>query len=1028
MQKLTSSQENSDSTTDDGDGNDTESKLENEAELVQWVYDQYEKCKGQRAQQQKAWEFNLMSYGGDQWKRLISGKIETPIAPTWRSKLVTNLIRPAVRQQITRMTNQKPSVSILPVSTSEDDIFAAQAGEAVWDSLYSRKRFHALYQRAAFWVVTTGNGFMKTYWDSTKVDKTFLAVNPMLEKPVPAQGDIEYGVITPFNLFVPDLLIEDIEDQPFIIEAYTRPVLWVNTVWKDKLKAPVEADCRAQSEIFNTAYWSANGNDGSAQPDAVLVMECWMKPGAHPACPKGAMLTVIGKQLLQYTEGLPYSHGEYPIAHWGDIPTGKFYRESVVTDLIPLNQQYNRTRNQIIESMLRTARTQMAYVEGSLDPNRITSRPGEMWPIKPGYQMPVPIPAQPIPQFVTDELRILKQDFEDISGQHAVSRGQTQGGVVAACVDPATMALTRKGWASYTDLSVGDEILTYDRVSGTSSFKPIRFIEVHDYAGTMYAFNSKYFNALATPDHKWLVTKRSGKQAIVESQHLAHNDSIRFTAALSGGERPVKAEFAELLGWILSDGHFDSAGGIKIHQSYKVNEYKCERIEDVLIASGIDYRLSRNKSTEMVEFYIRKQDSIGIRELIPGKRINVELFTTWHPELIQAVVDGLIGGDGHISETGQTLFFTKWRTEAEAFQTLNALLGKSVGISEIASETSTNGSMYFCTVKIDRYNKAIVGRSNLRQVPYDGVVWCPNVEGGLWFAKRGDSIFLTHNTAINYLQEQDDTMNYTAYSSGEFFVEKIGKQSLAIVADMWDIPRIVRTIGTDRSFDVIELKGAQIANGLDLRVEAGSSLAKSKTARQALLMDMAKMGFITPEQLLDLIDMGGTQKLTETLRVDMYEAQRENLKLKKLSAVDIEAADMQYQQSMIPDANGYVDPNTMDPGTGMTLQRPCMVPVHDWQNHQVHIDVHNRFRKSQEFEFLDPIVQKEFQSHILLHQVQLISAQQRMMAQMGGGPVPGMMGPEMADTMNDNAAMGGEMNGNGPDQQPPGGIPGGGQA
>lgn len=715
MQKLTSSQENSDSTTDDGDGNDTESKLENEAELVQWVYDQYEKCKGQRAQQQKAWEFNLMSYGGDQWKRLISGKIESPKAPTWRSKLVTNLIRPAVRQQITRMTNQKPSVSILPVSTSEDDIFAAQAGEAVWDSLYSRKRFHALYQRAAFWVVTTGNGFMKTYWDSTKVDKTFLAVNPMLEKPVPAQGDIEYGVITPFNLFVPDLLIEDIEDQPFIIEAYTRPVLWVNTVWKDKLKAPVEADCRAQSEIFNTAYWSANGNDGSAQPDAVLVMECWMKPGAHPACPKGAMLTVIGKQLLQYTEGLPYSHGEYPIAHWGDIPTGKFYRESVVTDLIPLNQQYNRTRNQIIESMLRTARTQMAYVEGSLDPNRITSRPGEMWPIKPGYQMPVPIPAQPIPQFVTDELRILKQDFEDISGQHAVSRGQTQGGVVAA-------------------------------------------------------------------------------------------------------------------------------------------------------------------------------------------------------------------------------------------------------------------------------------------------------------------------TAINYLQEQDDTMNYTAYSSGEFFVEKIGKQSLAIVADMWDIPRIVRTIGTDRSFDVIELKGAQISSGLDLRVEAGSSLAKSKTARQALLMDMAKMGFITPEQLLDLIDMGGTQKLTETLRVDMYEAQRENLKLKKLSAVDIEAADMQYQQSMIPDANGYIDPNTIDPGTGMTLQRPCMVPVHDWQNHQVHIDVHNRFRKSQEFEFLDPIVQKEFQSHILLHQVQLISAQQRMMAQMGGGPVPGMMGPEMADTMNDNAAMGGEMNGNGPDNQPPGGIPGGGQA
>lgn len=716
LEKLTSSQGNSESPDKFAAEDEQAKKAKADAELVQWVRAQYEKCKGQRAQQQKAWEFNLLSYGGDQWRRLISGKLETPKAPTWRSKLVTNLIRPAVRQQITRMTNQKPSVSILPVSTSEDDIFAAQAGEAVWDSLYSRKRFHALYQRAAFWVVTTGNGFMKTWWDPNKVDKNFMAVNPMLQKPVQMRGDIEYGVVTPFNLFVPDLLVEDIEDQPFIIEAYTRPVLWVNTVWKQYLKYPVQADCVTRSEIFNTAYWNANGNDGSAVPDAVLVIECWMKPGAHAACPNGGMLTIIGDQLVQQTEGLPYSHGEYPIAHWGDIPTGKFYRESMVSDLIPLNQQYNRTRNQMIESMIRTARTQIMYTEGSIDPNRVTSRPGELIPVKPGYQMPQPLPAQPIPQFVTDELRILKQDFEDISGQHAVSKGQA-GGVIAA-------------------------------------------------------------------------------------------------------------------------------------------------------------------------------------------------------------------------------------------------------------------------------------------------------------------------TAINYLQEQDDTMNYTAYSSGEFFVEKIGKQSLSIVADMWDIPRIIRTIGTDRSFDVIELKGSQIANGLDLRVEAGSSLAKSKTARQALLMDMAKMGFITPQQLLDLIDMGGTQKLTEILRVDMYEAQRENLTLKKLQPMQIQMADMQYELGMQPDpATGEIDPNTIDPGTGMTLQRPCMVPVHDWQNHKVHIDVHNRFRKSQEFQFLDPIVQKEFQNHILLHQVQLIMSEQRAGMMMQGGPPPGMMDPNMADMGMDNAMMGGEIpNGDSANYEPSGGSFGGGQA
>lgn len=722
MKKLTSSDKNSDSPPE---YEKTQDNTKTDP-IVQWARQQYELCKSQRAQQQKAWEYNLLQYGGDQWRRLISGKIETPKAPSWRSKLVTNKIRPAVRQQITRMTNQKPSVSILPVSTSEDDLFAAQAGEAVWDSLYSRKRFHQLYMRCAFWVAVTGNGFFKTYWDANKIDKSFLAVSPMLQKPMAVKGDIEFGVVTPFNLFAPDLLVEDIEDQPFLIEAYTRPVEWVNTFWKDKLQYPVSADCVSASEIFNTAYWSTK-NDGSAVPDAVLVLEVWLKPGAHKDYPNGAMLTIIGQQLIQKTDGLPYSHGEYPIAHWGDIMTGKFYRESMVTDLAPLNQQYNRTRAQMIESMIRTGRTQIMYTEGSLDPNRVTSRPGELIPIKPGYQMPVPLPAQPIPQFVTDELRILSQDFEDISGQHAVSKGQTQGGVIAA-------------------------------------------------------------------------------------------------------------------------------------------------------------------------------------------------------------------------------------------------------------------------------------------------------------------------TAINYLQEQDDTMNYPVYASGEAVVEKVGRQSLSIVADMWDIPRIIRTIGTDRSFDVIELKGAQIANGLDLRVEAGSSLSKSKTARQAFLMDLAKMQFISPEQLLDLIDMGGTKKLTEVLRTDMYAAQRENLKMKKLDPLTIEQADAMYQMAMQPDASGYVDPNTIDPSTGQTLQRPCMVPVNEWDDHQVHIDVHNRFRKSQEFEFLPDIVKREFQNHILLHQVQLIMNTQRSMMMQQGGPPPGMMDPNMAGPPSPEMLMGGEavpapgmseggmQNGNDPNLQPGGPGPSGGQA
>jgi hypothetical protein len=653
-------------------------------------------------------------YSGEQFANLIAsaGQIKKPNMPSSASKLVTNLLRPMVRQQISRMTSEKPTVTVVPVSASDDDLMAAQGGQAVFDSLYTNQKIQSKLIRTAFWTVITGNGFFKTYWDQNKIDNNFLTVNPLITQPQPTAGDICFGTVTPFNLFIPDLLEEDIECQPYVIEVYTKTVLWANTVWKEYLKKPVEADCVGSNEIFESSYWKQK-NDGSAKPDSVRVMECYLKPGAHKDFPNGGMLTVVGNQLVQRVDHLPYSHGEFPHAHWGDIQTGKFYRDSILKDTSPINKQYNMTRNQMITSMIRTARTQFAYVEGSIDPNRMTSRPGEMFPVKPGFQFPQAIPAQNIPPFVENELRVLKGDLEDISAQHTVSKGQAPGsGVVAA-------------------------------------------------------------------------------------------------------------------------------------------------------------------------------------------------------------------------------------------------------------------------------------------------------------------------TAINFLLEQDNSVFYTTIASGEDLIQKVGKQALSIIADMWELPKIIRTIGTDSAFDAVELKGSDIARGLDIRVERGSMLPESKTAKQALLMDMAKMGFISPENLLDLLPMGGVKRLTEIIKVDMSQAQRENLKMKKLDPLELKLSAQEYQQKMLPDPmTGEVDPSTFDPMTGQTLTQPLPVPVNDFDNHKVHIEVHNRFRKTQEFELLDDSVKKVFADHILQHQVFMMMSAQRDMMSQSGMPIPGMDGPGMSNPFTEQQQQmdmgGGDPNANQQSGQLPG--------
>ena len=67
-----------------------------------------------------------------------------------------------------------------------------------------------------------------------------------LETPIPSQGKIKIEKVTPFHVFVPDLLSEDLEDQPFIMHVMTKNPLWVKQVYGIE----VTPDSRSASTIL----------------------------------------------------------------------------------------------------------------------------------------------------------------------------------------------------------------------------------------------------------------------------------------------------------------------------------------------------------------------------------------------------------------------------------------------------------------------------------------------------------------------------------------------------------------------------------------------------------------------------------------------------------------------------------------------------------------------------------------------------------------------------------------------------------
>lgn len=394
--------------------------------LASWTQQQYQKCKQDREGITRQWYINLAFYKGDQYVDVIRGNlIKLPAMPN-KVRMVINKIRPAMRTQVSRMTSQKPSATVVPASSEDDDLLAAEAGESVWEHLSETQEYQKHMINACWWASNTGVGYIKTEWDKSYEDKD-------ADNGQGALGKIKYSSPSPFHIHVPNLLERDIEDQPFVLHTFTMTLEEAKYRFPDKIDDEKKPTVVGTNEIMESKYLNLRGGDNNAQPDSVLVIEAWVKPNQIALMPKGGLLIVVDDILVYKSEdGIPHEHGEYPFAKIDEVLSGGYYSTSVIEDLIPLQREYNSNRSLTVEARKLTAKPGYFVQEGSVDMSKWRSVSGQLIPVKPGFQNPVPMTLPQIPSYVAAELQTIDKDFEDISGQHQVSKGTAPSGVTAA--------------------------------------------------------------------------------------------------------------------------------------------------------------------------------------------------------------------------------------------------------------------------------------------------------------------------------------------------------------------------------------------------------------------------------------------------------------------------------------------------------------------------------------------------------------------------------------------------------------------
>ena len=199
--------------------------------------------------------------------------------------------------------------------------------------------------------------------------------------------------------------------------------------------------------------------------------------------------------------------------------------------------------------------------------------------------------------------------------------------------------------------------------------------------------------------------------------------------------------------------------------------------------------------------------------------------------------------------------------------------------------------------------------------------------------------------SIIALQEADETKLAISTRELKCGVKETGYQILMLVKQFWDEERTIRTWSRDGELEVAQFSKSDLGQQLDVHVSAESTLPRSKGARIQLSVDLWKQGIITdPRHFVRLLDVPGSDFLVETLNLDAKQAEREHGHLVEMEPVE--------------------------------------VPV--WHDHTAHIATHNEFRKSEEYEQLEPDARAWFDGHVAVH-LQIVA---QLAAQAAAAAVP----------------------------------------
>ncbi|MBR5535749.1 MAG: hypothetical protein IKU60_03785 [Clostridia bacterium] len=403
------------------------------ADLIAFIREEFGRRKQERMPYELRWTLNANFYMGNQYCDINTYRdfgIEQ-LLPLNKQKEreVYNRIAPIIETRAANLQKIDYAMSVKPRRNDVDDAAKADVCSKIINHMMDVSGFNQKKNQAIMWNEITGGGFWVCGWNSAKGRVTTIEEYTELEEDGSInvkrrevhEGDVEYSLLSNFEVYPDDVMVEGIENQNSIMvvqvinrkEAYDRyniktdgETIQTFTVTPKPISYGIEKEC------------TGNILSQSEKRHAVRIITYYEKPGRE--FPNGRCITMadVEEGVILYNGELP--GGIIPLSQFKckSIP-GQFFGKSVIEDLIPLQRAYNDAKNSVGEYIKRLAVGELLAEEGSIDVDSLEMygrRDGRIIEYKQGSQKPTNMPIDRLPGEVITTIEKLENDMEYVSG------------------------------------------------------------------------------------------------------------------------------------------------------------------------------------------------------------------------------------------------------------------------------------------------------------------------------------------------------------------------------------------------------------------------------------------------------------------------------------------------------------------------------------------------------------------------------------------------------------------------------------